>query len=95
MAAARVAINQADAAELAVLLEEVPAHLAASGQPVDWVNGAVEQRAPKLAAARTALGKANQAVTATKYNTARLREGFASGRPPVALVDPTPYDPDR
>jgi hypothetical protein len=95
VAAARVAINQADAAELAVLLEEVPAHLAATGAPTDWINGAVEQRAPKLAAARTAFDKANQAVTATQYNAARLQEGFATGRPPVTLVDPTRFDPDR
>jgi hypothetical protein len=93
--AARVAINQADAAELAVLLEEVPAHLAASGQPAEWVNGAVEQRAPELAAARKALDKANQAVTVTQYDAARLREGFASGRPPVTLVNPEKFDPDR
>jgi hypothetical protein len=95
VAAARAAVNKAEGAELKVLLDELPAHLGASGAPTDWINGAVEQRAPELAAARKALDNANQAVTVTQYDAARLREGFATGRPPVTLVSPVPFDPDR
>jgi hypothetical protein len=95
VAAARVAIQNADDAELGVLLQELPAHLGALGVPTDWINQDVEQRAPELAATRAALDKAEQAVTVTRYDAGELRKGFAAGRPPVKLVDPNRFDPDR
>jgi hypothetical protein len=94
VAAARAAINQAKPEELGVLLDELPAHLAATGHPTDWITSSVEQVVPELAAARGQLDKASRAAEIAQYDAARLREGFASGRPPVELVDMARFDPD-
>jgi hypothetical protein len=86
-------------AELGVLLAEGPAHLAnAHGGPVGWVDTAVEQRSPELAAARQRLDKANRLVEVANADAARLRQGFESGHAPTqlasgAVVDR--FDPEK
>jgi hypothetical protein len=83
--------------EIAVVLQEGPAHLAAHGQPTGWVDQAVEQRNSELAAARERLDKANRLVEVAQVDTALLRKGFQTGSPPTRpLVDATKlgFDPD-
>lgn len=94
VAAARAAVSQAKPEELGVLLDELPAHLAATGHPTDWINQAVAQVVPGVANAREVFDKASRAAEIAQYDARRLREGFASGRPPVELVDMARFDPD-
>jgi hypothetical protein len=95
VATAKELIDKADRAELGVLLQELPAALEAKGQPTHWINAAVAEVVPEYAEARDNLAKARQAATVVRHNATATREGFRRGRPPVKLVDPSPYDPDQ
>jgi hypothetical protein len=88
-------ITEADRAELAVLLEELPAYCESRGQSTSWLDAAVGQAVPEYGAARARLTKAQQARTVIEYNAKALHRGFAEGRPPTVLADPARYDPDR
>jgi hypothetical protein len=95
VATAKELIERADRTVLGVLLRELPSHLEASGQPTDWIPQAVAAKVPEYAEARAKHEKARQGATVVRYNANVTREGFRRGRPPVKLVDPSPYDPDR
>jgi hypothetical protein len=92
----RELINTVPDNELGVLLQEGPAHLAAHGQPTSWVEKAVEQRSPELAAARQRLEQTSRLVEVGQANAARLREGFQTGHMPTQVVDGSKLglDPD-
>jgi hypothetical protein len=83
--------------ELAVVLQEGPAHLDASGQPTSWVDQAVEQRSSELAAARQRVEKAERLAEVAQVEVAKLRKGFQTGdTPSQPLVDAPAlgFDPD-
>jgi hypothetical protein len=83
--------------ELAVVLQEAPAHLDAHGQPTTWVDQAVEQRDSELAPARQRLEKANRLAEVAQVEVAKLRKGFQTGDTPTQPLVDAPklgFDPD-
>ena len=94
--AAQGLMASADRREFGVLLQELPAYLAARGQNADWIDDAVSQLVPEYGSARVQLTKAQQACIIAERNAKSLRASFTQGRSATVLVDPRgKYDPDQ
>jgi hypothetical protein len=90
-ATARNLVNNATPEQLAVLAEELPAYLAAKGQPTTWVNEALAKAAPELAAARTQAAEAERRVIKLRHNSRIVSSAYKAHRAVDSrlLIDPT------
>jgi replicative superfamily II helicase len=95
----REIIDTAPEDELAVVLQEGPARLAAMGQPTGWIDQAVEARSPELKAARDKVDKAEKLAVVAEAHTSRLHKGFTNPEdaPRTPLIDASAIglDPER
>jgi hypothetical protein len=86
-----------DPATLAVLVEEAP-YLKAQGVQTDWFDKVVAQAVPSPAAQIERRDKASQVRVALRHAISMVRDGIASGSPPVTLESLRPaierLDPD-
>jgi len=77
-AMARRAVEDADAATLSVLLQELPSYLESRGITSEWVNPVVTQKIPALDEAQRTVQRAQQAQQIVNYDVAALRNGFTT-----------------
>jgi hypothetical protein len=88
-------LTNADPAELATIVEELPSYLAARGQDSTWVDDVVANNVPKLGAARDRLARAKRAAAVIEQNHTMLAKAYEQDtRPPQRLVDAAQFDPD-
>jgi hypothetical protein len=87
-------LASANREELGVLLVELPAYLQSRGSTSDWIEAAVANIVPELAAARAEHKRAEQAFQIMRTNAQHVRQGFTNGRPAAVIIDPSKYDPD-
>ncbi|MGQ4618450.1 hypothetical protein [Nocardia sp. R7R-8] len=99
--AATTLIKDANAAELATLLQELLPYLQSRGiEAATYIDAALRDRAPEYTNAKKRATAADKALIVMEYNAKTLRERIngltAPGgyRRPI-LVDARPYDPDR
>jgi hypothetical protein len=92
---ARKAIANADPAERGVLIRELPGYCEARGVPADWLDAAVTQAVPELAAADREYRAAERAAEVVDHDAKVLKRALAEGRAPDprTLVDPTAISP--
>ena len=94
---AQHALEHADAADLPVLLEELPSYLESRGLPTGFINPLVAKIRPEVAHAADRLWKARQAAVIGHTTAQTIRNGVHQGAPPRCLMAPgdvAKYDPD-
>jgi hypothetical protein len=88
-------VDDAEPAELAVYLQEIPSYMTAEDLPSDWLNPILEQKVPRVAAAINRRTLAIKARDGIRNNGARLGKAAAEGRQThVGLLDYQCFDPD-
>jgi spore coat protein CotF len=94
---ARQALEQANPAELGVLLQQIPSYLESVGAPTNWINDVVAHKVPELAEKRDTLATAKQAQAMNRTAAKLVLDGIRDGSPPTQLhrLDPSRFDPDR
>jgi hypothetical protein len=90
-ATVRNLVNNATPEQLKVLAEEVPAYLAAKGQPTTPFNEVLAEAAPQLAAAREQANDAARKVIKLQHNHRVTANAYKAHKPvdPRMIVDPT------
>lgn len=83
VAVATELLEKADPAQRGVLVEELPSLFA--GSDTSWIERKLEEVDPELGAATTELRLASQCNQMARYAAAKVRDGFRTGSPPVAL----------
>jgi hypothetical protein len=95
VSAAAKLVEDADPAELAVYLQELPAYLDAEGLPSDWLNSVLEEKVPNVAEKINKRTLAIKAAAGIRNNAARLEQAAREGRQTyVGLLDYQCFDPD-
>ena len=76
-------LQKADPAQRGVLVEELPSLFA--GSDTSWIERTLEVVDPELASATSEVRLASQCNQMAQYAAAKVRDGFKTGSPPVAL----------
>ena len=88
-------VDDAEPAELATYLQELPAYLDAEGLPSDWMNSVLEDKVPSVAEKMNKRTLAVKALAGIQNNADRLAKAAAEGRQTyVGLLDYQCFDPD-